>query len=148
MTQTLQQLEKAAQQAAERHQAAQEAAEKARVKAEQDRAARLTRYDRKVLDGFDDDALGQQVRDAQQALDQAVADSRLGRAWVEMKAAQLRRAHLSNEAAAAAMRIGDPRTIATRPAGSALPEELTRAVDRVAERLVADELDAADAARQ
>jgi hypothetical protein len=144
---TLEQLEAAAQATERKHEAAQRAAEQARHQAEQDRQRRLNAYDRQRLDAFDDEQLGQDIRDAQRALDEAVASDPLGRAWVNLKVAQLRRAHLSGEMAAVASQLGDHRRITPRVAGDALFEEIGRAVDRVAESLVADELDARDAAR-
>jgi len=147
MTKTLDQLEAAAQAAQQRHENAQQAAAEARQRADAERAERLNTYDRRVLDVYDDAALGQQVRDAQQALDQAVAVDPLGAAWVQLKLAQLRRAHMSTDAAGAAARLGDPRTITTRAAGGALFEDLGSAVDRAAQSAHADELDARDDAR-
>ncbi len=144
---TIADLEAKAQAARDRHERADHAAAEARRQEQDARARRLDAYDRDVLDGYDDEALGQQVRDAQRALDRAVADDPLGAAWVALKVAQRRRAHFSTEAAAAAARLGDPRTITTRVADSAVFEELGRSVDRVADALHADELDARDDAR-
>ena len=144
MTKTLADLEAAAQAAQKRHESAQQAAAEARRREEDARAERLAAHDQHVLDNYSDEQLAEQVRDAQQELDQAVSKSTLGSAWLRLKVLQIRRAHASVEAAAAAARIGDGRTILPRVAGGAAFEELGRAVDRVAERQVADELDARD----
>lgn len=143
MTTTLAKLEAASVKA----RAAEDAAAAAHQRAEDARMERLRVFAREQLDSYDDAALGQQVRDAQRAFAAAVAESTLGAAWVRLKVAQMLRAHLAIEAQSNAGMVGDPRTITTRVADSAAFEELGRSVDRVAEGLVADELDARDAAR-
>jgi len=108
--------------AAAQHDAEQQAAQEARQKVQQQHQERADAYDRQLLAEYDDDPLGAAVRVAQRARDQAVAADPLGSAWAALKVAQLRRAHLSSEAAVAVARLGERRTITPRAAGGALFE--------------------------
>lgn len=130
------------------YEAAERAAETARVEAEQQRAERLAQYDRALVEEYDDDAMLEQVRQAERDLEEAVAESTLGLAWIGLKLAQLRHSHQSQNAAAAAARIGVSTEYGAHPANRVSHEELTKAIDRAATRVVADELDGLDAARE
>jgi hypothetical protein len=148
MSTTLDQLEAKAARVAAQHEAAQQVAQQARQQAEAEREERLREYEQRLLDEFHDSPLGQDIRDAQRALDRAVASDLLGAAWVQLKVAQLRRASLASEAAQIAAKLGDSRVVVSRPANSTMVEDLTRAVDRVAEAVHSDEVNARDAAAE
>lgn len=130
------------------YEAAERAAENARAEAEQQRAGRLAEYDRQLVEQYDEAELADRVRQAERDLEEAVAGSTLGRAWVALKVAQLQAAHLTQHAASAAQRVGAGAGYSSPVANNAAFEELGRAVDRAAARDIADELDALDAARE
>ena len=127
-----------------------------------DRAQRMAIADAIVASGSTDEAtwrssprravreaeLVAQVRRAERDMMEAVALSTIGSAWIRLQIAQMRLARQAQQTAAAAGRIGASVENALPVANSADAEQLTRAVDRAAARVVADETDAVDAARE
>jgi len=128
-----------------------------------DRAQRMAIADAIVASGSTDEAtwrssprravreaeLVAQVRRAERDMMEAVALSTIGSAWIRLQIAQMRLARQAQQtAAAAAGRIGASVENAPPVANRADAEQLTRAVDRAAARVVADETDAVDAARE
>ena len=146
---TLQRKARKAREAAEAAEAAQRAARQAQEREEAVRAERARRHDEATVAGYDEAAHFREIREARQALDRALAETPLGKAWVALKLAEARHAHAAEERNSAAARIGQAdNRVPSRPANSTTFEDLGKAVDRVVADLIADELDARDAARQ
>ena len=149
MTASLDTLQRKAREAAEAAEAAQAAAEAAAQREQAKRAERVRQLDEATVSGYDDAAHFREIREARQALDRALAETPLGQAWVALKLAEARHAHAAEERNSAAARIGQAdNRVPSRPANSTTFEDLGKAVDRVVAGLIADELDARDAARQ
>lgn len=147
-TKTLTALEAEAQEAATRLAEAQAAAQAAREKEQARQVERARQLNEKLCADYDDQAHFRAIRQARQAFDQAVADSPIGQAWIELQMVRARHAHAAAERNAAAARLGrhDDRVL-DRPGSGAAITELAEAVDRIANDRMAAELDSADAAR-
>ncbi len=122
------------------------AANEARRREAEHQTERAHQIDQETLTAYSEADHAQAIADAKQELVRAIADSTIGRAWVNYQAAQLRQAHAAGDASGAASRLGrEP--VASRPAGNAAAELLTQIVDRLAVDLIADELDQRDEQR-
>ncbi|MDP9390183.1 MAG: hypothetical protein M3P89_02085 [Actinomycetota bacterium] len=148
-TKTLTALEAEAREAAERFQAAQDAAEQAREAERQRQAERARHLDEQIVADYDEQRHFRAAREARQEFDRAVAASDLGKAWINLKVAQARHTHAAEERNSAAARLGrhDDR-VQMVVATNAAFEEIGKAVDRNVANVIADEIDARDAARE
>ena len=147
MTTNTEVLEAKEQKARAAYEQAQTAANEARQREAEHQAERAQQVDLEVLAGYSEADHAQAIADAKQELVRAIADSAIGRAWVNYQAAQLRQAHAAGDASGAASRLGrEP--VASRPANNTDPLLLAQLVDQIAGNLIAAELDQRDEERE
>jgi hypothetical protein len=141
-------LEAQAQEAAQRFKAAEDALARVREQERLAREERARQIDERIVADYNEQEHFRAVRHARQELDRALADSPVGRAWVAVQVAETLHAHAAEDRNGSAARLGLPDRVASHPASNAVAKDLARAIDRVASGLVADHLDARDAARE
>lgn len=148
MTTDLTALEAKAAKAQAAYEAAAEAAAAVRQQKLNEENERARQLDEQFVNGYSDAAYDEAVRQAQDELERAIAESDIGKAWIALQMSQLRHAHDAVEFNTAHGRLGrqldHPRAA---PVGATYVEHITQVVEKVAAEQVYAELGERDAER-